>query len=100
MDSILRIDLGAKDGPAIHKEPAGAYAGMGGRGLTSTLVAKEVPPSATPSARRTSSSSPPASSRGPRPASQAAFPSAARVPSPAASRSPTRAARQPRSWLA
>ncbi len=44
MDTILRIDLGAPNGPSIKKEPVGAYAGLGGRAMTSTLVAKEVPP--------------------------------------------------------
>ena len=41
---ILRIDMGAAGGPKVSEEPAGPYEGMGGRALTSTLVAKEVPP--------------------------------------------------------
>jgi aldehyde:ferredoxin oxidoreductase len=44
MDKILRIDMGADGGPAINTEPLGDYAGFGGRGLTSAIVAKEVPP--------------------------------------------------------
>lgn len=44
MDQILRIDMGAKNGPAIRIEPAGDYAGLGGRALTSAVVSKEVPP--------------------------------------------------------
>ncbi len=44
MDKILRIDTGAQGGPRAKEEPVGAYAGMGGRALTSTLVYKEVPP--------------------------------------------------------
>jgi aldehyde:ferredoxin oxidoreductase len=44
MDKILRINMGAKDGPAIKAEPVGDYAGSGGRGLTSAIVSKEVPP--------------------------------------------------------
>ncbi len=44
MDIILRIDMGADGGPKITREPAGEYLGMGGRALTSTLVAREVPP--------------------------------------------------------
>ncbi len=44
MDTIIRIDVGAAAGPRVTTEPAGAYAGMGGRALTSTLVAREVPP--------------------------------------------------------
>ena len=44
MDKILRIDTGAQGGPKAKEEPVGAYAGLGGRSLTSTLVAKEVPP--------------------------------------------------------
>ena len=45
MDKILRIDMGADGGPAVKEEPPGEYAGMGGRGLTSAIVSKEVPPS-------------------------------------------------------
>jgi aldehyde:ferredoxin oxidoreductase len=44
MDTILRVDVGAKNGPAIRKEAPGSYAGLGGRALTSALVSKEVPP--------------------------------------------------------
>ena len=44
MDKILRIDMGAEGGPKVTEEPVGDYAGLGGRALTSTLVAKEVPP--------------------------------------------------------
>ena len=41
---ILRINMGAAGGPKMSEEPAGPYEGLGGRALTSTLVAKEVPP--------------------------------------------------------
>jgi aldehyde:ferredoxin oxidoreductase len=41
---ILRINMGAAGGPKMSEEPAGPYEGMGGRALTSALVAKEVPP--------------------------------------------------------
>jgi aldehyde:ferredoxin oxidoreductase len=44
MDKIMRIDMGAEGGPQIRVESLGDYAGLGGRGLTSTIVAKEVPP--------------------------------------------------------
>ena len=44
MDKILRIDMGAPGGPKATIEPVGDYAGLGGRGLTSTIVAKEVDP--------------------------------------------------------
>ena len=44
MDKILRINMGAKGGPAVKTEPMGDYAGLGGRGLTSAIVSKEVPP--------------------------------------------------------
>ena len=44
MDQILRINMGAENGPAIRIEPAGEYAGLGGRAMTSAIVAKEVPP--------------------------------------------------------
>ncbi len=48
MEKILRINMGAADGPQAKAEPVGAYAGLGGRALTSTLVAKEVPPTCHP----------------------------------------------------
>ncbi|MCK4836015.1 MAG: aldehyde ferredoxin oxidoreductase [Candidatus Aminicenantes bacterium] len=44
MESILRINMGAKGGPTWKKEPLGDYAGNGGRGMTSLIVSKEVPP--------------------------------------------------------
>ncbi len=44
MDQILRINMGAENGPAFRIEPAGDYAGLGGRAMTSAVVAKEVPP--------------------------------------------------------
>ncbi len=44
MDKILRIDMGADGGPKFTEEPLGDYAGLGGRIMTSTVVAKEVDP--------------------------------------------------------
>jgi len=44
MDKILRIDMGADGGPKATEQPVGEYAGLGGRALTSAIVAKEVPP--------------------------------------------------------
>ena len=44
MDKILRINMGADGGPVAKTEPIGDYAGLGGRALTSAMVAKEVPP--------------------------------------------------------
>jgi aldehyde:ferredoxin oxidoreductase len=44
MDVIMRIDLGASGQPSVRHEPIGAYAGLGGRGLTSMIVSKEVDP--------------------------------------------------------
>ena len=44
MDKILRINMGAAGGPKAKTEPIGSYAGLGGRALTSTIIAKEVPP--------------------------------------------------------
>lgn len=41
---ILRINVGADGGPKATEEEMGKYAGLGGRGLTSAIVAKEVPP--------------------------------------------------------
>lgn len=44
MDKILRVDMGAEGGPTFREEPLGDYAGLGGRIMTSTVVAKEVDP--------------------------------------------------------
>lgn len=44
MDRILRIDMGANGEPKVSESPLGDYAGLGGRGLTSAIVSKEVPP--------------------------------------------------------
>ncbi|MGD9006385.1 MAG: aldehyde ferredoxin oxidoreductase C-terminal domain-containing protein [Desulfobacteraceae bacterium] len=43
MDKILRINMGADGGPSTATEALGDYAGLGGRGLTTAVVAKEVP---------------------------------------------------------
>jgi aldehyde:ferredoxin oxidoreductase len=44
MDKILRINMSGANGPEITTVPLGEYAGLGGRAMTSTIVAKEVPP--------------------------------------------------------
>jgi len=44
MDKILRINMSADGGPVAKTEPLGDYAGLGGRAMTSGIVAKEVPP--------------------------------------------------------
>ncbi len=44
MDTILRIDMSAPGGPKASTEPVGKYAGVGGRGMTSMIVADEVDP--------------------------------------------------------
>jgi len=43
MDKLLRIDMGSAP-PTVTETAIGEYAGQGGRGLTSTIVASEVPP--------------------------------------------------------
>ncbi len=48
MLKILRIDSGAAGGPKATEVPTGEYTGLGGRALTSSLVAKEVPPLCSP----------------------------------------------------
>jgi len=48
MDKILRINMGAKGGPAFKEEKNGKYPGMGGRALTTAIIASEVPPMAHP----------------------------------------------------
>ncbi|MCP4682276.1 MAG: aldehyde ferredoxin oxidoreductase, partial [Desulfobacterales bacterium] len=44
MDKILRVNMGAQGGPKASEEAIGDYAGLGGRAMTSTIIAKEVPP--------------------------------------------------------
>ena len=44
MDRILRINMGAEEGPKARVEPLGEYAGLGGRGMTSSIISREVPP--------------------------------------------------------
>ncbi len=48
MDKILRIDMSAPGGPAVKTDALGSYAGLGGRAMTSAVVAKEVPPTSHP----------------------------------------------------
>jgi len=36
--------MSGSNGPEVKEEPVGDYAGLGGRAMTSTIVAKEVPP--------------------------------------------------------
>ncbi|MGD9016094.1 MAG: aldehyde ferredoxin oxidoreductase C-terminal domain-containing protein [Desulfobacterales bacterium] len=47
MDKLLRINM-STDSPSITEEPVGAFVGLGGRALTSTIVGKEVPPTCHP----------------------------------------------------
>ncbi|MGD9007221.1 MAG: aldehyde ferredoxin oxidoreductase C-terminal domain-containing protein [Desulfobacteraceae bacterium] len=48
MDKILRINMSGPNGPELKTEALGPYAGLGGRGMTSAVVAKEVPPTCHP----------------------------------------------------
>jgi len=48
MDKILRIDVGAEVTPRATITGLGDYAGMGGRGMTSMVISKEVPPDCHP----------------------------------------------------
>jgi aldehyde:ferredoxin oxidoreductase len=43
MDKILRINMGPEGEPRTTTEAVGDYAGLGGRALTTAMVAKEVP---------------------------------------------------------
>lgn len=45
---ILRIDMGSEKGPKIAESGLGEYEGFGGRGLTSAIVSREVPPDCHP----------------------------------------------------
>jgi aldehyde:ferredoxin oxidoreductase len=44
MDKILRINMGPDGAPKTTTEALGSYAGLGGRAMTTAIVAKEVPP--------------------------------------------------------
>ena len=44
MEKILRINMGPNNDPKAAEEPAGDYAGLGGRAMTSAMISKEVPP--------------------------------------------------------
>jgi aldehyde:ferredoxin oxidoreductase len=44
MDKIARIDMGAAGGPKVTVGDLGEYAGLGGRAMTSLMIAKEVHP--------------------------------------------------------
>jgi aldehyde:ferredoxin oxidoreductase len=48
MDKILRINMGAKNGPKSSIQELGGYNGLGGRGMTSAIIATEVPPTCHP----------------------------------------------------
>ena len=48
MDKILRVNMGTKGSPTTTIEPIGAYAGLGGRALTSAIISKEVLPACHP----------------------------------------------------
>jgi aldehyde:ferredoxin oxidoreductase len=48
MDKILRINMSGANGPELKTEAPGDYAGLGGRAMTSNVIAKEVPPSCHP----------------------------------------------------
>ena len=48
MDKFVRIDMGAAGGPKVTVGPVGEYAGLGGRAMTSLVVAAEVHPLAHP----------------------------------------------------
>jgi aldehyde:ferredoxin oxidoreductase len=48
MDKILRINMSGAKGPEIKTEALNGYAGLGGRAMTSSVVANEVPPSCHP----------------------------------------------------
>ncbi len=48
MDKIIRINMGSQGNPEVKIEGIGEYQGLGGRGLTSAVVSKEVPPTCHP----------------------------------------------------
>jgi len=96
MDKILRIDMGAEGGPKITEEAPGVYEGFGGRGLTSTIIAKEVPPLCHALGAENKVVIAPGLLSGSAATTAADSPSAARAPSRAPSRSRTPGASRPR----
>ncbi|HNX25370.1 MAG TPA: aldehyde ferredoxin oxidoreductase C-terminal domain-containing protein [Spirochaetota bacterium] len=48
MDKILRINMSAKGGPSVKEDTSAKYPGLGGRALTTSIIADEVPPMAHP----------------------------------------------------
>jgi len=48
MDKILRINMSAKNSPVFKEESNSQYAGLGGRALTTVIIAGEVNPMAHP----------------------------------------------------
>jgi aldehyde:ferredoxin oxidoreductase len=48
MDKILRINMSGSNGPEISTDSLGNYAGLGGRAMTSSVIAAEVPPTCHP----------------------------------------------------
>lgn len=48
MEKILRIDMGAEGAPSLQESSISEFPGLGGRGLTSTIIAREVPPDCHP----------------------------------------------------
>lgn len=44
MEKILRINMGPADAPSAVEEELAAYAGLGGRAMTSGVISNEVPP--------------------------------------------------------
>ena len=48
MEKILRINVSTAGGPSFQTDSLGAYAGLGGRAMTSAVVAAEIPPTCHP----------------------------------------------------
>ena len=48
---ILRINMGAPNGPEVREEEMGNYSQLGGRALTSAIISREVPPRCHPLSR-------------------------------------------------
>ena len=48
MEKILRINMSTAGGPSFQTDSLGAYSGLGGRAMTSAVIAAEVPPTCHP----------------------------------------------------
>lgn len=100
MEKVLRINVGAENGPVATIEELGAYAGLGGRAMTTTVVCNEVPPNCHPLGPENKLVFSPGLMAGSARRRRAASRSDAKARLRGPSRNPTRAAPAASSWPA